>query len=97
MLTREEVLTTLRKHKLTLQKKYPIASLELFGSYSRNEQTPESDLDILVEFSEPVGFEFVDLLIDLEKIFEGTKIDLNSKKAIKPHYKPYIEGDLINV
>jgi len=96
-MTREEVLATLRKHKPALQKKYPIASLELFGSYARNEQTPESDLDILVEFNELVGIEFIDLLIDLENIFEGLKIDLTSKKGIKPHYRHYIEEDIIHV
>ncbi len=96
-MTREEVLATLRKHKPELQKKYPIASLELFGSYARSEQTSESDIDVLVEFTEPVGIEFIDLLIDLENIFVGVKVDLASKKGIKPHYRQYIEEDIIHV
>jgi predicted nucleotidyltransferase len=97
MMTREEVLATLRKHKPELQKKYPLASVELFGSYARNEQTPDSDIDILVEFSEPVGYEFIDLLIEFETIFAGYKVDLLSKNGIKPHYRPYIEEDIIHV
>jgi uncharacterized protein len=96
MMTREEVLATLRKHKPELQKKYPIASLELFGSYARNEQTPESDMDFLVEFKEPVGIEFVDLLIELESIL-GVEVDLISKRTLRPSLKPYVEPDLINV
>lgn len=95
-MTREEVLITLRKHKPELQKKYPLANIELFGSYARNEQTPESDVDIMVEFNEPVGIEFVDLLIDLETIL-GRPVDLITKKSLRPRLKPYIEPDLIAV
>lgn len=95
-MTREEVLTTLRRHKPELQKKYPLSNIELFGSYARNEQTPESDVDIMVEFNEPVGIEFVDLLIDLETIL-GRPVDLITKKSLRPKLKPYIEPDLIAV
>lgn len=96
MMTREEVLVTLRKHKPELQKKYPIASLELFGSHARNEQTANSDMDFLVEFKEPVGIEFVDLLIELESIL-GVEVDLIGKRTLRPSLKPYVEPDLINV
>lgn len=96
MMTREDVLATLRKHKPELQKKYPLASIELFGSYARNEQTPESDVDVIVEFNEPVGIEFVDLLIELETIL-GKPVDLISKKTMRPKLKPFIEPDLIAV
>lgn len=59
----------------------------------RNEQTAGSDI-VLVEFSEPVGFEFLDLMDDLEKIF-NQNIDLVSKGRIRPHYLPYIQEDTI--
>ncbi len=95
-MTREDVLIILRKHKPELQKKYPLASIELFGSYARNEQTPESDVDVIVEFNEPVGIEFVDLLIELETIL-GKPVDLISKKTMRPKLKPFIEPDLIAV
>ena len=95
-MTREDVLTILRKHKPDLQKKYPLASIELFGSYARNEQTSESDVDVIVEFHEPVGIEFVDLLIELETIL-GKPVDLISKKTMRPKLKPFIEPDLIAV
>jgi uncharacterized protein len=96
MLTKEEILKRLREHKTELQQKFPLKSLALFGSYARNEQTDESDIDVLVEFSEPVGIEFIDLIEELEKLFNH-KIDLVSKKGIKPHYLPYIEDDAIYV
>lgn len=96
MLTKAEVIQKLSEHKEELQTKYPLKSIALFGSYARNEQTQESDIDVLVEFSEPVGMEFVDLLLELEKIF-NQKVDLVSKRALKSHYLPYIEDDLIYV
>ena len=95
-MTREDVLINLRKHKPELQLKYHVANLSLFGSYARGDETPESDVDLLVEFSAPVGIEFVDLLIELENILH-TKVDLVSKKALKPHYRNSIEEDLILV
>lgn len=95
MLTKEEILKRLREHKGELQQKFPVKDIALFGSYARGEQTPESDIDVLVEFTDPIGWEFIDLLEDLEKIFYGVKVDLISKKGIKPHYLPYIEEDVI--
>ena len=96
MKTREDVLTILRKHKAELQRKYPLSSIELFGSYARNEQNTNSDVDVMVEFSEPVGIEFVDLLIELEAIL-GQPVDLINKKSLRPRLKPFIEPDLITV
>ena len=95
-MTRDEVLETLRRHKPGLQKKYHLTTIELFGSYARNEQTPDSDVDVLVEFNEPLGIEFVDLLIELEAIL-GKPVDLISKKSLRPKLIPYIEPDLIAV
>ena len=96
MLSKSEVLQKLSEHKVELQTKYPLKSIALFGSYARGEQSEESDIDVLVEFSEPVGMEFIDLLLELEEIF-NRKVDLVSKRAIKSHYLPYIEDDLIYV
>lgn len=96
-MTREEILRTLREHKRDLQRKYPLKSIALFGSYARGDENPESDIDVMVEFSEPVGFEFIDLLEELEEIFQAKKVDLISRKGIKPHYRPYIEEDAIYV
>ncbi len=96
-MNREEILTTLRAHKAEIQKKYPVASLALFGSFARGEQTSESDVDLLVEFNGPIGLEIVDLVEYLEKLLMVKKVDLISKKYLKPHYRPYIEADLIDV
>lgn len=70
--------------------------MALFGSYARNEATEKSDIDILVEFEKPVGFEFIDLAIELEEILHK-KVDLVSKKGLKPTMLPFIEKDMIYV
>ena len=70
--------------------------MALFGSYARNEAQSESDIDILVEFNKPVGFEFIDLAVELEEMLEH-KVDLVSKKGVKPQMLPFIEKDLIYV
>jgi uncharacterized protein len=94
--TRDEIINCLAANKELLQSKFPLKSIALFGSYARNEQNEDSDIDLLVEFEQPVGFEFIELLEDLEKIFNH-KVDLISKKGVKAHYLPYIEDDAIYV
>jgi uncharacterized protein len=90
VLTKEDILKRLRANKTNLQEKFAVKEIALFGSYARGEQTPESDVDVLVEFSNPIGLEILDLVDDLEKILNGMKVDLINKKGIKPHYLPYI-------
>ncbi|HET9052869.1 MAG TPA: nucleotidyltransferase family protein [Cyclobacteriaceae bacterium] len=97
MQTREDIWRILRDNMPQLTRKYPLASLELLGSYARNEQTPASDVDFLVEFNGPIGLEIIDLIEDLEKLLSVCKVDLISKKYLKPHYKIYTENDLIHV
>ena len=92
----QEIRNTLSHHKQALFRNYSIRSLAIFGSYARKEQTEESDLDILVEFSGKIGIRFIDLAEDLEKIV-GTKVDLVSKNGIKEKYLQHINSDLIYV
>jgi len=65
----------------------------VFGSYVRDEETPESDLDIIIDFKRPIGLiEFVGIEQDLsEKI--GIKVDLGSE--LKPYLEPYIRDEII--
>jgi predicted nucleotidyltransferase len=76
---------TLLRHKAELRKKFKVKTIGVFGSYVRSEQKRGSDLDVLVEFEEPVGlFEFMALENYLSDLL-GVKVDLVSKKALKPH------------
>jgi uncharacterized protein len=96
-MTKEEILFRLREHKEELQRKFPITSVALFGSYARGDASPQSDVDILVELREPMGWDFVDVLEYLENILKETKIDLISKGGVRPRLWEYIKDDLIYV
>jgi predicted nucleotidyltransferase len=97
MANRQMILATLKKAKPLLAKKYGVKDLTIFGSYSRNEHIAgKSDLDIMVDFSQPIGLAFVDLADELEGLLQ-LKVDLVSRGGIKPKYFTAIEPDLIFV
>lgn len=93
MLSLNDIKQVLRTHKADLEKKYGVDRFGVFGSYSRNEATSESDIDILVEFKHPIGLSFIDLADELEKLL-AIKVDLISRKSIKPKYFRAIEQDI---
>ncbi|MFM7015038.1 MAG: nucleotidyltransferase family protein [Bacteroidota bacterium] len=78
-----EINSILSSNKDYLSKKYKIKHLAIFGSYSRSEETKNSDTDIMVEFEKPIGIEFIDLANELQEIL-NIKVDLISKNGIKP-------------
>jgi predicted nucleotidyltransferase len=84
---------TLKNNKDRLSKKYGLSVIAIFGSYGRGQQTAESDVDILVDFTRPIGIEFIDLADELEKLL-STKVDLVSKNGVKPAYFKHIEAEL---
>ena len=92
----EEIEGILLKHKSGLRERFKVKEIGIFGSYARNEQTEDSDVDILVEFEEPVGLLFVHLADFLEEILQ-CRVDLVTKEGIKPNRRKYIMEDLIYV
>jgi len=77
--------------------KYPIKKIGIFGSVARNEEKEDSDLDILVEFNNPIGFfDFIRLEKELSELL-NKKVDLVSKKALKPSIKDEIIKETIYV
>lgn len=93
-----EIKQTLANRKNELRDKYHVRSLGIFGSYTRGDQKENSDLDILVEFDQPIGFEVVDLYEFLKTLL-GMKVDLVTKGAVKrnPDLLRSIEEDLVLV
>ncbi len=77
-------LLRLRQHLPELAEKYHVRSLEVFGSYVRNEQKAESDLDVLVTFDKTPGLlRYIALENHLSDLL-GVKVDLVMKSALKP-------------
>ena len=84
MMESREINETLQKHLDVLRDQYGIDRIGLFGSFARGEQNPKSDIDLLVEFSRPVGlFKFMELENQLSEIL-GAKVDLVTRNALKP-------------
>jgi predicted nucleotidyltransferase len=75
---------------------YGISRMGIFGSVARGDETPDSDVDLLVEFSRPIGIEFIDLGNMLEKLL-GRKVDVVSRRGIKDRYFKEIEKDIVYV
>jgi predicted nucleotidyltransferase len=93
----ETIKATLLQHKIELREKFKVKTIGVFGSYVRGEQKLSSDVDVLVEFNEPVGlFEFIKLENYLSDLL-GVKVDLASKKALKPHIGEHIVQEVIMI
>jgi predicted nucleotidyltransferase len=84
-----EIAEKLKQLKPVLSQKFSVDRIGYFGSYSRNEQTLNSDIDILVSFKKPVGWEFFDLQEFLENELK-IKVDLVSEKALKEQLRQII-------
>jgi len=91
-----EIKNLLAYHKQALKDKYHIKNIGLFGSIVRGDNSPASDVDILVEFEKQIGLDFVILADELEEIL-GVKVDLVTPNAIKPRMLEYIKQDLVYV
>jgi predicted nucleotidyltransferase len=86
---REDILTALRNSR-TLLDAFGVARLSLFGSFARDEGREDSDVDLLVEFSRPIGlFEFVRLQRQLGELV-GHRVDLVTPAALKPQLRDRI-------
>ncbi|HHI00586.1 nucleotidyltransferase family protein [Thermococcus aggregans] len=98
MRTLEEIEKILREHKEELRRKFKVKEIGIFGSYVRGEAKETSDVDILVDFYEPIGWEIVDLKEYLESLL-GVKVDLVTKDGVmrKPKLWKYIREELIHV
>ncbi len=95
--TTDELLRLLRRHQADLRERYAVRSLGLFGSFVRGEATPDSDLDLLVEFDRPPTlFEFVRLQRDLSNLL-GVRVDLVMRSALRPAIGQAILSELVPV
>lgn len=93
----ESIKALLVKLKPELTERFFVSSIGLFGSIVRDDFSPtKSDIDIIVDFSKPIGIQFIDLAEYLEEKI-NCKVDLVSKNAIKPKYFQAIKSDIVYV
>lgn len=89
------ILKKLEQMKPQLTTQFGVNELALFGSFSRNEQTINSDIDIMVDFTKKLGIEYFDLVYTIQNAFPTSIVQVVSKKGIKPNYFEAIQNDLI--
>ncbi len=96
ILTKQEALNRLSEPKNRL-KDFHVRSLAIFGSVARNEARPDSDVDLVVEFEGASTFDrYMSLKEFLEKAL-GCRVDLLTRKGIRPELRPYVEKDSVHV
>ena len=93
----DSVLQLLKQKNAEMERKFGVKSLLLFGSVARDEASPTSDVDLLVEFNRPVGYFGLFALQDyLEKLL-GCSVDLGTPDSLKPYVRERVMGELIRV
>jgi len=93
----QEIITKLKLEKKNLYDKYKVTRIGVFGSFARGEETPDSDIDILVEFSEVPGMiDFLKTEEYLETVLKR-KIDLVRENAIRAELKGVIMSEVIMI
>lgn len=93
--TLDEIRNILHNKKNYFEEKYFVDKFLLFGSYAKNQQTSESDIDLLVSFTKPVDmFDFIDLQDFLSELF-NKKIDLGTINGLKKFVKDKILKEAI--
>ena len=98
MTTKDSILETLRLHKPELVT-LGVKQVGLFGSYVRNEQSPSSDIDLLLDF-EPNQERFdnyMQVCDLLEELFQDQKVEVVTKNGLSPHIGPRILKEVVYV
>ena len=80
----------LQEHLARICRRYGVKSLRAFGSVARGKATERIDIDLLVEFNQPVGFfALIRLEKELGQLF-GRKVDLVTERALSPYLRSSI-------
>lgn len=93
----DKVKKIIEKYKEEFKNQYGVKEISIFGSFVRGQAKKKSDVDILVEFEKPIGFfKFLELEESLSNLI-GRRVDLVSKKALKPHIGKYILEEIVRI
>ena len=96
-MNRDEVLNALRQHKEVMRERFDVTGLALYGSFARDQATPESDVDILVRFDGPAtSRSYFGTQFYIEDLL-GRRVDLVTDKALRPELRPFVEQEALDV
>lgn len=95
VLTREQIISILKKELPKLKDEYGVERVVLYGSFAKGTQKKKSDIDILVDIKKSIGLEFVSLSDRLEEVL-GRKVDVATYAHFRrsfqnPRYKHIAE------
>jgi uncharacterized protein len=93
----QSIIDRIKSIKPVLVEQHHVSGISIFGSYARSEQKPESDLDILVSFSElPSLFEFINIQNYLSDVLDKN-VDLVIREDLKPNISPIVLAEKIDI
>ena len=95
--TRQDIIASLKKLKGEVAREYSVKTIGVFGSVARDEQTGTSDIDLLVEFSKPVGFVTFMRLENFLSVQLGNQVDLVTSDSLKPVIRQDVLAEVIYV
>ena len=98
MTTKENIISLLKTHKLELSR-YGVSEIGLFGSYLRNQQSKQSDIDLLIDFEpDKESFDNYMAVYDLfENLFKDEKVEIVTKNGLSKHIGPRILNEVLYV
>jgi len=91
----DRIIIGIKDHKAEIEKDFNVKEIGVFGSYIRGDERSDSDVDILVDFEKPIDlFRFLDLEEMLSQLC-NKKVDLVSKKSLKPYIGEQILKEVV--
>ncbi len=88
----------LQSHKSKIMDKYPVASIGLFGSVTRDDfDDLHSDIDVVIQLNGDMDWSFFDLVAEIQTIFYPKNVDVVCETAIPLHYWEYVKNDVLYV
>jgi len=95
--TVEEISKILTRHKEELRERFKVKEIGIFGSYVRGEQKKGSDVDVLVEFEEPVSLLGIVRVENYLRDLLNVKVDVVPKRDVREELRERILGEAIYV
>jgi predicted nucleotidyltransferase len=95
----EEIVAYIRSQMERLRIHYHVRKIALIGSFARDEQTPESDIDILIDLEDgtPNIYEIKRELRDAFELKFGRRVEIASERYLKPYYRDQILQEAVYV
>jgi len=91
-----EVIARIREHAEELHERFGVTSIDVFGSFARGEQRPDSDVDLIVEVETPTMETVFGSQEQLTALL-GRKTDAGSIRTVHPRVRLYVEKELVHV